>query len=236
MCVCVCVCVCVCSTIEQGDQFSRNCEWRHTPSLSLSLSFSLCLIVKTTFRALELVRRKGHLRRWWVWQHQQWLLSQSAATVVHTCENVRCPSFDGDVQRTGATWRGRFGAQWFYCWQLFSKASGQTAASPVLCSVGTRVISVRLRQPGREGDHSPLSSAEVRNGWNYTFTPPIYLHVIQRDNFTFDHHNDTNSGVTFRNFPSSRRQTSPLTQWSLTSVFVRYANRGRVTSDICPIK
>jgi hypothetical protein len=34
-----------------------------------------------------------------------------------------------------------------------------------------------------EVDHSLPSSAEVRNEWSYTSTPPIFLH-IERDEFT----------------------------------------------------
>jgi hypothetical protein len=30
----------------------------------------------------------------------------------------------------------------------------------------------RVNRPGREADHSPSSSDEVKNAWNYTFTPP----------------------------------------------------------------
>jgi hypothetical protein len=32
-----------------------------------------------------------------------------------------------------------------------------------------------VKQPGREADHSPPSSAEVKNAWSYTSTPPIRL-------------------------------------------------------------
>jgi hypothetical protein len=35
--------------------------------------------------------------------------------------------------------------------------------------------SLRIKQPGREADHSPPSNAEVNNTWSYTFTPPIRL-------------------------------------------------------------
>jgi hypothetical protein len=31
---------------------------------------------------------------------------------------------------------------------------------------------------GREADHSPPSSAEVKNAWSYTSTPPIFLHGV----------------------------------------------------------
>jgi len=33
-----------------------------------------------------------------------------------------------------------------------------------------------LKWPGREADHSPQSSAEVKYSWNYISTPSIRLH------------------------------------------------------------
>jgi hypothetical protein len=39
-------------------------------------------------------------------------------------------------------------------------------------------LSLGLKQPGREADHSPPSSAEVKNAWRYTSTPPIRFHVV----------------------------------------------------------
>jgi hypothetical protein len=35
-----------------------------------------------------------------------------------------------------------------------------------------------VKRPGREADHSPPSSAEVKNTWSYTSTPPIRLHGV----------------------------------------------------------
>jgi len=32
--------------------------------------------------------------------------------------------------------------------------------------------------PGSEADHSPPSSAEVKNGWSYAFTHPIRIHGV----------------------------------------------------------
>jgi hypothetical protein len=32
-------------------------------------------------------------------------------------------------------------------------------------------LSLGVKRPGREADHSPPSSAEVKNAWNYTSTP-----------------------------------------------------------------
>jgi hypothetical protein len=39
-------------------------------------------------------------------------------------------------------------------------------------------LSLGLKSPGRESDQSPPSSAEVKNAWSYTFTPPIRLHGV----------------------------------------------------------
>jgi hypothetical protein len=36
-----------------------------------------------------------------------------------------------------------------------------------------------------EADPSQAFSAEAKNEWSYTFTPPICLHIMDRDNFTF---------------------------------------------------
>jgi hypothetical protein len=42
-----------------------------------------------------------------------------------------------------------------------------------------------VKRPGREVNHSPPSSAEVKNEWSYTSTPPICLHCVDRENFAF---------------------------------------------------
>jgi hypothetical protein len=39
-------------------------------------------------------------------------------------------------------------------------------------------ISPGVKQPGREADHSPRSSAEVKYSWSFTSTPPIRLHGV----------------------------------------------------------
>jgi hypothetical protein len=37
---------------------------------------------------------------------------------------------------------------------------------------------VGVKRPGREADHSPPSSAEVKNAWSYTYTPLIHLNGV----------------------------------------------------------
>jgi hypothetical protein len=41
--------------------------------------------------------------------------------------------------------------------------------------MGTRALSLAVKRPGREVDHSPPSSAEVMNAWSYTSTSPVHL-------------------------------------------------------------
>jgi len=33
-----------------------------------------------------------------------------------------------------------------------------------------------VKWPGHEADHSPPSSAKVKEGWSYSTTPPVDLH------------------------------------------------------------
>jgi len=39
-------------------------------------------------------------------------------------------------------------------------------------------LNQRVKHPGCEADISPQSSAEVKNAWTYTSTPPIHLHGV----------------------------------------------------------
>jgi hypothetical protein len=39
-------------------------------------------------------------------------------------------------------------------------------------------LSLGVKRPGREADHSPPPSAEVKNTWSYTSTPPIRIHGV----------------------------------------------------------
>jgi hypothetical protein len=39
-------------------------------------------------------------------------------------------------------------------------------------------LSLGVKRLGREADHSPPSSFEVKNAWSYTSTPPVRLHCV----------------------------------------------------------
>jgi hypothetical protein len=44
--------------------------------------------------------------------------------------------------------------------------------------MGTRGSFPGVKRPGREADHSPLYSVEIKNAWSYTSIPPIRLHGV----------------------------------------------------------
>jgi hypothetical protein len=50
-------------------------------------------------------------------------------------------------------------------------------------------LSLGIKRPGCEADHSPPSSAEIKNAWSYTSTPQYvfmaWCLVKHKDNFTF---------------------------------------------------
>jgi len=57
--------------------------------------------------------------------------------------------------------------------------------SPRLLFNGYRGSFSGIKRPVSEVDHLPTFSVEVKNGWSYTSTPPICIHGVDRDNFTF---------------------------------------------------
>jgi hypothetical protein len=38
-----------------------------------------------------------------------------------------------------------------------------------------RLLSLGVKRPGREADHSHPSGAEIKNVWSYTSTPPLLM-------------------------------------------------------------
>ena len=54
----------------------------------------------------------------------------------------------------------------------------------VLPAVGPTNGYREIKRPGREVDHSPPSSADVKNVWSSTSAPTICLHSANRECFT----------------------------------------------------
>jgi hypothetical protein len=72
-----------------------------------------------------------------------------------------------------------FDSRWGLGIFLFTTASGTVLGPtqpPIQWVPG--VLSLGVKRPGPEADHSPPSSAEVKNKWSYTSTPPIRLHGV----------------------------------------------------------
>jgi hypothetical protein len=62
--------------------------------------------------------------------------------------------------------------------EIFLTTMSRTALGPTQPPIQwvPGALSLEVKQPGCEADHSPPSSAEVKNVWSYTSTPPIHLH------------------------------------------------------------
>ena len=58
--------------------------------------------------------------------------------------------------------------------------------TPTFLLNGSRGSFPGLKRTGRDVDNSSPSSAEVKNEWSYTSTPPLYLHGLDRFNCTLN--------------------------------------------------
>jgi hypothetical protein len=82
--------------------------------------------------------------------------------------------------------------RWAMCWVIGCSSPGRgwrififaTASRPALGPTQLPIqwvtgnLSLLIKRPGREADHSPPPSAKVKNAWSYIYTPPIRLHGV----------------------------------------------------------
>jgi hypothetical protein len=61
---------------------------------------------------------------------------------------------------------------------LHHRVQNGSGSHPTSHPMGTGGSFSGVKRPGSEADHSPPSSAEVKNAWSYTSTPPICLHGV----------------------------------------------------------
>ena len=88
---------------------------------------------------------------------------------------------------TRLKWAGQFGAQILAgmrdssLLQMVHTSSGGLP-SPLFSGYEGSLLGVK--RSGCDVDHFPPSSAEVKNEWSYTSSPPIYLHRLDMAKFT----------------------------------------------------
>jgi hypothetical protein len=72
---------------------------------------------------------------------------------------------------------------------LHHRVQNGSGAHPASYPMDNRGSFPGVKRPGREADHSPPSSAEVKNAWSYNSAPQYafmaWCLVKHRDNFTF---------------------------------------------------
>jgi hypothetical protein len=74
------------------------------------------------------------------------------------------------VQRLATSWKTKgsgFESWWGQEFSLLHVVQTDSGAHPASYAMGTGALS-----PGREADHSPQTSAEVKKTWVHTSTPP----------------------------------------------------------------
>jgi hypothetical protein len=88
-------------------------------------------------------------------------------------------------------WQDPVNYKWF-CWEYFSSPPYPErlwSPSSLLSNGYWGVLSPGLKRPAREADHSPPTSAEVKNAWSYTSTHQCvfmaWCLVKHRENFIF---------------------------------------------------
>jgi hypothetical protein len=64
----------------------------------------------------------------------------------------------------------------FFLFTSTSRPALEPAQPPIQWLPGA--LSLGVKRLGRGADHSPPASAEVKNAWSYTSTPPIRLHDV----------------------------------------------------------
>jgi hypothetical protein len=67
----------------------------------------------------------------------------------------------------------------------FSQPPDRLWRPPGLLLNGYRGSFLGVKRIGRGVEHGLPTGAEVKNEWNYTSAPPICIHGVDRDNFTF---------------------------------------------------
>jgi hypothetical protein len=106
----------------------------------------------------------------------------SHCTLVCACLNTNTYLGAGIVQWHSAGLRaGRSGVRFpagagnLFLHHRVQTGSGDTQP-PIQWVPGA--LSLEVKRPEGEADYSPPSSAEVKNTWSYTSTPPICLHGV----------------------------------------------------------
>jgi hypothetical protein len=61
---------------------------------------------------------------------------------------------------------------------LHHRVQNGSGAYPASYPMGTGDFSLGINRPGREADHSPPSSTDVKNAWSYTPSSLILLNVV----------------------------------------------------------
>ena len=185
ICVCVCVCVCVCIYIYIYIYTDVELNFLYFRWFKNIMGMNCLEIIKF----LEFKNPSGmcfvRLHNHWgekrlypslegafsvfSWYYKQWKLEgHRRFSECATGWTIQCLNHSWDMR--------------FYLLQNIQIGS---EAHPASCSVSRRTLSLGIKWPGCEPDHSSPSSAEDKNVCGDASTPPLCIYCMYRDHLTF---------------------------------------------------
>lgn len=138
---------------------STDCNSKRFKRISHQLLFALFVTLYLSIKIGTSLTFAGGAGWWWIWDG-----------VVSTTTTLR----------DGGSWVRILTAERLFIFP-------ETSRPPLgpLCWLPELFLEGRVKQPGREAEHSLPSSSEVKNGRSHISTPPICLHRVDRGNFKF---------------------------------------------------
>jgi hypothetical protein len=98
---------------------------------------------------------------------------KNASFILHNKEHILPNATDWTIGVLGFDSRRGLG---IFLFTTASRTALGPTQPPIQWVLGA--LSLGVKRSGREADHSPPFSAEVKNVWSYTSTPPIRLHGV----------------------------------------------------------
>jgi hypothetical protein len=144
--------------LQQMNISSYDGYYRHRECLSAQYVLHLTRINLTCLRNTNIIHRSKIRREW--------------KKFYYLCISIIALDYGLDDQGN----ESREGLGIFLIATVSRPTVGPT--QPPIQSAPERAIFLGVKRMGRDADHSPQVSAEVKNAWYNTSTPPIHLHGV----------------------------------------------------------
>jgi len=108
--------------------------------------------------------------------HSVWVSPLPCVCYIARPSHTRCNDHNDDInRRVYVTKLITYNFSMFHH-RVHTGSGAHSASYPMV----TGALSLAIKRPWREAYRSPASSADVKNAWSYTSTPPLRLHLVLR--------------------------------------------------------